>query len=261
MRVTLIDYPHRAVALLTILLLTFACKAPPDPDARLRAGDLDGAAAAWQALHSSPLDVGHPAAVSLAARAPRDPAITVAVLVDTLDAVRLLEQAPHKRTEALDLTFDRMADLGAALDALAEGPAILVVGRSENPADRDPYTTDAALPWKGGRLVGFARGASAPRSAPRSALPSALPSAPRSGPLEALGATVDANPPAKLVTLGAADESGALYLHVERRDGIWQVISASEAHAGARLVLAADSVRDYGGATLRERQGGGFVRR
>ncbi|MDP2311094.1 MAG: hypothetical protein Q8P18_34055 [Pseudomonadota bacterium] len=231
--------------MLAILLLVLACKSPPDPDARLRAGDLEGAAVAWEALHGSPLDVAHPAAVSLAARAPRDPSITAALLVDTLEAVRLLEQAPVKRTEELDLTFDRFTDLGAALDALAEGPAMVAVGRSETFADRDPYTTDAPLPWKGGRLVGFAL----------------TPSIPPAGPFEALGAALDANPPAKLVTVGVSDVSGILYLNVERRDGTWWAISASNGRAGARLVLAAASVRDYGGATLRERQGGGFVRR
>ncbi len=235
--------------MLSFLLLAFACSGPPDPDARLRAGDLDGAAAAWQSVHGVPLDIAHPAAVSLAARAPRNPAVTTALLADTLDAVRFLEQAPVKLTQALDLTFDRLADLGAALDILGVGPTLLVVGRSETPVDPDPYTTNADLPWKGGRLVGFAF------TEVTSGSPPAAP-----GPLQAFGARVDANPPANLVTLGLRDGTGEVYLNAERGQGTWVVISASNAGVGARLVLAAESVHDYGAATLRERQGRGVVR-
>jgi hypothetical protein len=233
--------------MLTSLLLVFACSGPPDPDARLRAGDLDGAAAAWQSVHGVPLDIAHPAAVALAARAPRNPAITTVVLAATVDAVRFLDKAPATRTEALDLTFDRLADLGAALDILGVGPTLLVVGRSRTPVDPDPYTTNADLPWRGGRLVGFASGA--PSGPP--------PAAP--GPIEAFGATVDANPPAKLVTFGIRDGTGHVYMNAERQYGIWVVISASNARVAARLLLAADSVRDYGAATLRERRGRGVV--
>lgn len=233
--------------MLLSLLLALACSAPsaPDPDARLRAGDLQGTAAAWEAVHGAPLDVVHPAAEALAARAPRDPSITAAVLVESLDALRLLEDAPVKRTEVLDLTFDRLADLGAALQALGEGPTMFAVGRSESPMDRDPYTTDAELPWKGGRLVGYAY------TVPGGA----------SGTFAALGAKVDANPPAKLVTIAARDATGSVFLNVQRQGDIWSVISASNAHVGARLLLAASAVHDYGESTLRERQGRGIVRR
>lgn len=226
------------------LLLTLACSGTPDPDALLRTGDLDGAAAAWKVVHGTPLDTDHPVAHVLAMRAPRDPAITVATIADTVGAVRFLEQAPLKRTEALDLTIERLADLGAALDTLAEPPALVVVGRSENLADRDPYTTNAPLPWKGGRILGIVR---SPSTA--------------ADPFARLGAGLDADPPPKLVVIGVSDATGVVYLNLERQGGLWAVLAASDADAGARLVLAADAVRDYGAPTLRERQGRGFVRR
>ncbi|MDP2314713.1 MAG: hypothetical protein Q8P41_17550 [Pseudomonadota bacterium] len=234
-----------------ILLLLAACtgRGAPDPDAKLRGGDLDGAAAAWQAAHGEPLDLDHPAAQALALRAPRDPSITTASLADTVAVARFLEQAPIVRTQSLDLSFARMADLGAALDALAVPPALFAIGRSESLGDRDPYLPGAALPWKGGRIVGWAR------------LPGEPATAGTPGPLEAFGATLDANAPAKLVTIGVSDASGDVYLNVERREDAWWVVAASNADAGARLVLAAESVRDYGGATLRTREGEGFVRR
>lgn len=234
-------------AMLPILLLAIACfDAPaPDPDALLRAGDLDGVAVAWEALHGTALDVRHPAAQALAIRAPRDPSITAATLVDTLLAIRFLENAPLTRTETLDFTFTSLADFGAALDVLADGPAMMAVGRSETRADKDPYTTNAPLPWKGGRLVGHAR----------------KPASGASGAFEAFGATVDANPPVKLVTIGLADSTGMVYISIERREGRWFVLGTSDAHVGARLVLASETVRESGAAVLREREGRGFVRR
>lgn len=219
------------------LLLLAACGAP-DPDALLRKGDVDGAAAAYAERAGAPLDVKHPVAEVLAGRARSDATVTTATIADAMDAVRFLEQAPIIRVQHLDLDFDRFADLGAALDALAEGDALFVVGRSEGLGDKDPYLMGGALPWKGGRVVGWAR-----------------------RDMAALGKSVDENPPAKLVVVGIRDATGEVYLNVERRDGAWVALSASDAKAAARLVLAANAARDYTGPALRAREGGGFVRR
>jgi hypothetical protein len=228
------------------LLFSLACSAPPDPDARLRAGDLPGAAAAWEAKNGAPLDVAHPVAVVLSLRAPRDPSITTATIAETVAVTRFLESMPAVRSKPLDLVFDHMADLGAALDALAMPPALVVVGRSENASDTDPFTSPRALlPWKGGRIVTWA-------SVAAGAAP---------GAFEALGALIDANPPVNLVTIAMRDATGHLHLTMELRAGAWFAAGASDAYVGARVVLAADSVRDFGGAALRVKQGAGFVRR
>jgi len=228
------------------LLLSLACSAPPDPDALLRAGDLPGAAAAWADANGAPLDTAHPVAVALSLRAPRDPSITTASIAEAVELALCLEAMPPVRLQPLDLSYGTMADLGAALDALAVLPALVVVGRSENAADTDPYTSPhALLPWKGGRIVTWA---SVPASGP-------------SGAIEALGASIDANPPVNLVTLAMRDATGDLHLSVELRSGAWFTAGASDAYAAARVVLAAESVRDFGGAALREKQGAGWVRR
>jgi hypothetical protein len=222
---------------LLLVSLGVGCRAP-DPDGKLRAGDLAGAAVAWEAVRHTPLDIDHPAAEALAARAPRDATITAERIADTMDAIRFLEQAPRKGTKAVDLTFPSFTDWFTALDSLAEPPALVVVGRSESIGDHDPYTQGGALPWKGGRVVGWAH-----------------------TDLAALGRTIDADPPARLIVVGMRDATGVVYVNVERKDGEWAALAADDAFAAARLVLAAQSVRDYGGATLRERQGRGFLRR
>jgi hypothetical protein len=211
-------------------LLLAACRSA-DPDALLHQGDLPGAAAA------SGLDLDHPVAEVLAFRARRDPTVTVAAIADAVEAVRVLEGAPAVRTQPLDLSFASLEGFGAALDALREGPAILVIGRADGRGDGDPYT-DGPLPWRGGRVIGWAR-----------------------ADLAALGRSVDADPPPRLVVLAAQDDTGSVYLNVERRGDAWWVLAVSDPHLAARLVLAAESVRDYGAAALRERQGGGIVRR
>ena len=207
-----------------------ACR-PADPDALLHAGDLPGAGAAAR------VDVAHPVGDLLAFRARTDPSVTIEGIADAVDAVRLLEGAPVVRTQPLDLSFARMEDLGAALEALAEGPSILAVGRADGRGDGDPYT-GGPIPWRGGRVVGWAR-----------------------HDLAALGKQVDADPPPRLVTVAARDATGSVFLGVERREGAWWILSVADPEAAARVVLAAESVRDYGGPALRARRGGGFVRR
>lgn len=211
-----------------MILWALAC-ADPDPDALLRQGRLEEAGAA------AGFDPAAPVAQILAGRARRDPSITVATVREAIAAVTLLDGAPQTRTQTLDVPIERLADLGAAADVLAEGARRMAIGRSETLADQDPWTHAVPLPWKGGRLVGSA-----------------------TTNLESLGARLDADPPVKLVTVGLEDTTGRVYITLQHRDGEWDPVSASDAEAGARLALAAGAVRDYGGAALRARMGGGL---
>ncbi len=231
-----------SLALLSLLLVlpgNTGC-APPDPDARLRAGDLVGAAGAWRELHGALLDTDHPVAEILAIRATGDQPVTTIALEDAMAAVRLLEQAPSAGTRELDLSFTSFTDWFRALEALAVPPMLVVVGRSEGRGDRDPYTAGGALPWKGGRIVGWAR-----------------------SDVARLGSEIEGNPPARLVVVAMRDATGSVFVNLERRDGAWWTVAASRPEIAARLVLAADAIRDYGGpapgAALRAREGAGFV--
>jgi hypothetical protein len=221
----------------TLAFLLAAC-GPADPDARLRAGDLPGAAEAHAAKHGVPLDIEHPIAEILATRARADTTITTAAIADAVEAARLLEQAPMIRLKSLDLSFARFEDLGAALDALAEGPALLAVGRAENLGDKDPYLTGGDLPWKGGRISAYGRAS-----------------------LATVGRGLDAHPPPKVVVVGMRDATGEVYVNVEWRDGAWWSVASATPEAAARLLLAAEAVGDYGGPALRAREGGGFIRK
>ena len=65
----------------------------------------------------------------------------------------------------------------------------------------------------------------------------------------------------KLVTVGIADQTGAVWFTMQREGDAWETVSASDAEAAARLLLAAGSLRDYGAAGLRERVGEGIRHR
>jgi hypothetical protein len=215
------------------LFVLVACQ-PADPDALLHAGRLEEAAAAA----TPPVDVSSRAAQVLGMRARQDRSVTIAVLREAVAAVRLLDESPATRTQKLDVPLDRAADLGAVADALGVGATIMAVGRSETPADPDPWTKAGDLPWARGRVFGYAE-----------------------HDLAALGARLDANPPVKLVTVGIADQTGAVWFTMQREGDAWETVSASDAEAAARLLLAAGSLRDYGAAGLRERVGEGIRHR
>lgn len=229
---------------LLALACACSCAGSPDPEALLRARDLAGASAAWERLHGAPLDIAHPVAEILADRAVRDPAITVAALVETMAAVRLLEGGRRVHTQSVDRPFDRAADLLTAASALAEGPALVAVGRSAGPGDPDPAYASAPLPYDGGRVVGAAR---------------TDPGGP-GGDLAELGGRLDANPPARLVTLALRDATGSVWLYTERKDGAWWVLSASDARGAARILVAAELFHDQGAEAMIARVGRGFLR-
>ncbi|MFZ5475525.1 MAG: hypothetical protein ACOZNI_02015 [Myxococcota bacterium] len=203
------------------LLLLLACTRP-DPDARLRAHDLDGAAAAWEKRHGTRLDVDHPVADVLATRAARDPSITAATVADTMEAVRALEASPRLGARDADVPFERWEDLLVAAGKLGEPPLIVAVGRSEGVHDKDPWTAGGDLPFRDGRVVGWARRAAGEGTEA----------------LAALGRRLDANPPAKLVTVALRDARGAVAFYARKEaDGWWVRWTTDPEAAGALLRL------------------------
>jgi hypothetical protein len=227
------------------MFLLLACTA--DPDGLLRKGELAGAAHAWEVAGNPVIDTTLAGVDALGRRARLDPTVTLPLLAEVTPALRLLERFPQAKTRQLDVPIEKLADLGAALDALATPPAVWVVARSSNLADKDPWTEGGALPWKAGRLVGFA--------------PAASTSSFTAPSMEALGAMVDADPPSKLVSLAMADATGEVFVTIEREGGAWFSISTTDQPSAARLMLAAGDIRDYGATALRAREGGGFVRK
>ncbi len=219
-----------------MLALLLSC-ARPDPDALLRAHDLDGASAAWAAIHGEALDIDHPVADILSRRAVTDPAITAATVAETMRAVRLLEAGKATGVTGLDLPVDQLAPWLGAVEALALPPLLVVAGRSDGALDKDPYQ-GGALPWQRGRLIGFATHG-----------------------LTALGARVDEAAAPRLVTLRLQDQTGDLLLTFAPLDGIWWTTAASDARAGARLVLAGNLAVEEGTAAAVARYGKGVVGR
>lgn len=194
-----------------------AC-ADPDPDALLRAGRLDEAARALAIPPGSPADLDHPVAEILARRAATDPAVTAVDVARTVAAVRALEAVPRLGLRAVDMPFPSARALAAAAAHLGRGPTLLVFGRSETGADRDPLL-GGDLPWSRGRLMGFA-----------------------TADLARLGAEVDHAAPARLVTVVAQDDTGSLFLTAERRPDGWWGHTSSHPTAAARWLLLADAL-------------------
>lgn len=219
-----------------MLAVLLAC-ASPDPDARLRVHDLDGASAAWAALHGAPLDTDHPVADILSRRAAVDPGVTSATLEATMRAVRLLEGGKPVGLVPLDLPVDTMHTWLGAIEPLAVGSALVAAGRSETGLDKDPYQ-GGPLPWRGGRMLGFAE-----------------------RDLAALGTLVDEAAAPRLVTLRLRDETGELTLTFTRKDGAWWTTATSDGAAGARLVLAGTLAAEAGAAAAEARHGKGWVAR
>jgi hypothetical protein len=207
------------------LALVFACSTP-DPDALLRAHDLDGASAAWAKAHGSPLDTDHVVADVLSRRSARDPSITARSLAETMEAIRALEGAPRARARQVDHPFERWEDVMAGAAALGQPPMLVAVGRSETPADQDPFT-GGALPFSEGRLVGFAR-----RGAGEG--PEAL---------IALGRELDADPPTKLVTVVVRTARGEVALFVVREGTGWNAKYSTDPEVAVALMRAAEAAK------------------
>lgn len=191
-----------------------ACAA--DPDALLRAGELEAAGAAWEKKTGQVLDLRHPAADALARRARRDPGLTMAMLADQLAGVQLLDRSPDLGRAMVDLPVDALAPLAACTPDQLKHPWRVAVGRSDTPADADPLE-GGPLPWKHGVLVGTAS---------------------TDEGLAALYRGLDADPPPRLTTLALDGAGSALYLYFGRRDGGWLLVSATDAEAAARYVRA-----------------------
>ncbi len=219
-----------------MLVLLLAC-APVDPDARLRAHDLDGAAAAWTARTGTPLDTDHVVADILSRRSVTDPGVTSATVAETMRAVRLIESGKATTLAALDLPVDRLGAWLGVVEQLALGPVLVVAGRSDGALDKDPYQ-GGALPWKRGRIIGFA-----------------------SVDLASLGGLIDDAAAPRLVTLRLQDQTGDLALTLAPLDGIWWTTGASDAVAGARLVLAGNLGVEKGVPAAVAQYGTGLVGR
>jgi hypothetical protein len=204
----------------------------------LRAQDPAGASRAWEALHGAPLDLDHPAAQVLVARARTDPSVTAATIAETMPAIRLLDGFKRTRNKMIDRPFDTAEILLAGIEAVAEPPLLVAVGRSEIVGEPDPLVPGGALPWNGGRLVGWA-----------------------DHDLAALGASLDANPPARLVTIAARDATGSLYLYAEHTEAGWVVHTASEQAAGIHVMVASEILHDHGREAMVAREGTGLLQR
>jgi hypothetical protein len=210
----------------------------PDPDALLHAQDLPGASKAWEKLHGSPLDIDHPAAQALAVRAGSDASITAGKVAEAMSAVRLLERSRGFHAVNVDEPFDTAKDLFAGVEALAAQPVFVAVGRATNPGDPDPTVANAPLPWAGGRLVASSRKG-----------------------LADLGARLDKDPPAGVVTMALHDTTGELFLFAEHADSGWVVHTASDTRAAVRVMRAAEILRDQGLDTMHAREGEGILER
>lgn len=214
-----------------MLVLLLACpSAPPDPDALLRAHQLDAWAAAVETRDGVRPDTSLPAADVLARRAAADPSWTSARVAGALHAVTLLNTAPVIGKRALDLSFD-LDPLFAAAEVLSGGQVFVAVGRSENGLDKDIYQ-GGALTWRDGRLVAWG-----------------------AAPLAPVAAAVAAEPIPRLLTLAFEDTSGRLTLTAARQATGWWTTAATDAERGADLVLAATLHAEQGAAAVAAKYG------
>lgn len=230
--------PRTLVAVLGLLAggaALGACTPAPDPDALLRRHDLSGAEAAWKQLHGEEIDLNHHVVDVLAQRAASDPSITMASTLDALEAARLLDRVPTRGMGSVDIGFDSLESVLGAAGAIAKAPALVVVGRSATPADKDPYE-GGPLPWRSGVLVGWTR-----------ADPSVL------------GRETDKLNPTRLVTIAMQDQTGALWLTVHHQDGLWWATASTDAPACARVLGAGATFTSGGVEAVRAKYGRGLL--
>ncbi len=209
------------------LLLLLACTAPT-PDALLREGRFDEALSAWTAAGGRPVPARHATAQALAVRAPGEPWITMAVLVDLTEAAALLDGVPDTRMKDVDVSFERWSPMASCLTGSLAVPWRVAVGRSETVDDPDPH--DHGLPFEGvvyrkGRVVGTGAALAAGSESAGSAA------------VASLFARLDADPPSNRVTLALTDPAGPLAINLTRKNGVWWSVSATNGEAAAGLVV------------------------
>ena len=214
-----------------------ACAAP-EPDALLRAGDVAGAAAAWETTHPARVDLDHEVAQILARR---EADATVPRVGEAVEAARLIESGPVRSRLDLNVPVGSIAGVVAGARAAARSVLVLAVGRSDARGDVDVLQRGSPLPWIGasepgmatarGRIVGWTRYA---KTSGEGTATDAWTS--RRGAQD-LGAWLDANPPARLVTLAFEDATGTAWIWAERRAGEgWILIATSSLGAADRML-------------------------
>ncbi len=216
-----------------------ACAAP-DPDALLRAGDVAGAAAAWNATHDVPVDLDHEVASILARR---EPDASVARVAEAVEAVRLVEAGPVRSRLELNTPVGSFTTVVAGARAVARLPLVVAVGRSDARGDVDVLQRGSAIPWFGsseagmaaarGRLVGWTRYVTADGVGTTTDGWTS-----RRGTLD-LAAWLDANPPARLVTLALEDATGSVWIWAERGAEGWTLLATSSLGAADRILRGA----------------------
>jgi hypothetical protein len=214
----------------TLLLWALACSRP-DADALFRAHDYVAAEAAWEAEHGEAIHLSETISDVILLR---DPRTTVAEAAPLVRAWRLLEDAPVRSRMELEEPFETFRGLIDGARRAAAPPLELVVGRSEARSDGDPYLSGTPLPFAGGRIHGMQTWHTAP-------VPSA--GAPASG--DDLPARIDANPPARLLTIALRDTSGTLYLWAEHTPDGWMLKAASSFPAADRVLRAMKRLDGY----------------
>ena len=213
-----------------LITLLLACS-HPTADALLQSGKVADAARAWHDETGRTLDFGHPAADGLARRAALDRTLGCADIERLMQPVLLLDHTPLRGRLTLDLSFPTLGPVLAAVFEL--GGQIVAVGRSENP--REPEVAHGGdLPWEDGRLVG---------------------SATTSAEALALGASVDAHPPPRLVTVGMSDGTNEVFFTIQHSEGLWLTINSLTPPAAAQWINFADYAAQQGADAARARFG------
>jgi hypothetical protein len=192
-----------------------------DPDDLLRAGEGERAVAAWVASGGAEIDLANPLAQVMLTRAPTEPTITLESIAEAIEAAELLDARPRLGLRSLDRPITSMRALLAGAERVLRGPVYVAVGRSLSRGDRDAHLSGAALPWQGGRIVGWARSTG-------------------QGSLAALGARIDANPPARLITVGLRGAQRDFWIFVERTPDGWLAKTTSDPDAAGPVLLASD---------------------